>query len=44
MPPLVEYRYNAGYIALSYLVSLAGCWTALELLNRRTSTRGVHNW
>ncbi|MCJ1467821.1 hypothetical protein MMC07_006446 [Pseudocyphellaria aurata] len=36
--------YNAGYVILSYLVSFTGCWTALELLHRRTSARGMYNW
>lgn len=37
-------RYNAGYIVLSYIVSLAGCVTTLELLHRRTSRLGLYNW
>jgi NO-binding membrane sensor protein with MHYT domain len=37
-------RYNAGFIVLSYLVSLVGCITTLELLHRRTSRRGLYNW
>ncbi|KAK2796359.1 hypothetical protein FQN51_009449 [Onygenales sp. PD_10] len=36
--------YNAGFIVLSYLVSFAGCATSLELLHRRTSRFGLHNW
>ena len=36
--------YNAGFIVLSYLVSLVGCITTLELLHRRTSRRGLYNW
>ena len=49
-PPLpkigevVSHGYQAGYIVLSYLVSFCGCWTALELLYRRTSADGFQNW
>ncbi|KAL9123872.1 MAG: hypothetical protein Q9217_006740 [Psora testacea] len=41
---LVRHSYNSGYIALSYVVSLAGCWTAVELLHIRTGAHGAHNW
>jgi NO-binding membrane sensor protein with MHYT domain len=37
-------HYNAGFIVLSYFVSLVGCITTLELLHRRTSRRGLYNW
>ena len=37
-------HYKAGYIALSYFVSLVGSLTTLELLQQRTSRRGLHNW
>ncbi|PQE26155.1 MHYT domain signaling protein [Rutstroemia sp. NJR-2017a BBW] len=40
----VEKRYDAGGIFLSYLVSLVGAWTALELLNLRTTRKGRYNW
>ena len=40
----VAVHYNAGFIVLSYLVSLVGCITTLELLQRRTSRRGLYNW
>lgn len=40
----MSHSYDAGFIVLSYLVSLAGCWTSLELLHRRTGTRGYYNW
>jgi len=40
----VRHSYNAGFVVLSYLVSLAGCCTALELLHRRTGARGIYNW
>ena len=41
---LIGHSYNAGYILLSYFVSFSGAWTALELLHRRTSARGLYNW
>ncbi|KAM3082884.1 hypothetical protein ACMFMF_002533 [Clarireedia jacksonii] len=41
---VVEKRYDAGCIFLSYLVSLIGAWTALELLNLRTTRKGRYNW
>jgi NO-binding membrane sensor protein with MHYT domain len=40
----VSHSYNAGYVVLSYIVSFSGTWTALELLHRRTSARGLYNW
>ena len=40
----VEHSYEAKYIVLSYLVSIVGCWTALELLHRKTSSLGIYNW
>jgi NO-binding membrane sensor protein with MHYT domain len=36
--------YDAGYIVLSFFTSAVGCITTLELLKRRTSTRGGYNW
>ena len=41
---LVEVGYNPGFIVLSYLVSLVGAATTLELLHRRTSRNGLYNW
>ena len=42
---LVEHvSYDAGFIVLSYFVSLIGCITTLQLLYRRTSTKGLDNW
>lgn len=41
---VVLQSYNAGFIVLSYLISLAGCVTCLELLHRRTSRLGLYNW
>ncbi|KAI9045267.1 putative MHYT domain signaling protein [Aspergillus affinis] len=40
----VGVTYLAGYIFLSYVVSLMGCTTTLELLHRRTSRAGLYNW
>ena len=40
---LIPKEYNAGYIALSYLVSLAGATSTLELMNRRTWFEGFSN-
>ncbi|KAE8556950.1 hypothetical protein EYB25_001656 [Talaromyces marneffei] len=36
--------YDAGYIALSYIVSVMGSATCLELLHRRSSRSGLLNW
>ncbi|EHY52767.1 hypothetical protein ABEF92_002521 [Exophiala dermatitidis] len=36
--------YSAGHVVLSYVTCLLGCVTTLELLQRRTSTRGLYNW
>jgi NO-binding membrane sensor protein with MHYT domain len=36
--------YSPGFIVLSYIVSLIGCTTTLELLHRRTSKTGWYNW
>ncbi|KAE8146401.1 hypothetical protein BDV25DRAFT_51582 [Aspergillus avenaceus] len=40
----VGVSYLAGYIFLSYVVSVMGCSTTLELLHRRTSRSGLYNW
>ncbi|UNI22216.1 hypothetical protein JDV02_008125 [Purpureocillium takamizusanense] len=40
---LVPYDFNAGFVCLSYAISLIGTSTTLELIRRRTSHRGVHN-
>lgn len=37
-------NYNAGFIVLSYLVSLVGCVTTLELQHRWTSPHGAVYW
>ena len=41
---VIDKKYDAGYILLSYLVSLVGAWTAFELLNLRTTRKGRYNW
>jgi NO-binding membrane sensor protein with MHYT domain len=37
-------NYNGGIIFVSYLISVIGAMTALELLQRRTHIRGEYNW
>ncbi|KAK6518853.1 hypothetical protein TWF281_003544 [Arthrobotrys megalospora] len=41
---IAHQNFEAGYIALSYAVSYVGSVTTLELLNRRTGSRGWYNW
>ncbi|KAI9642827.1 hypothetical protein NHQ30_008560 [Ciborinia camelliae] len=41
---VIDKKYHASYIILSFLVSLVGSWTALELLNLRTTRKGRYNW
>lgn len=36
--------HNARHIVLSFFISLDRCATTLELLQPRTSTRGVYKW
>jgi len=43
-PGIVHHYYSAGFIVLSYIVSVTGCWTSLELLSRKTSKNGLYNW
>ncbi|RGP60480.1 signaling protein ykow [Fusarium sporotrichioides] len=40
---IVPQSYNAGFVALSYVVSLVGAGSTLELINRRTGFRGLFN-
>jgi hypothetical protein len=40
---LVPRSFNAGFVTLSYVVSLIGAACTLELINRRTSTKGKFN-
>ncbi|SCO92506.1 uncharacterized protein FRV6_16634 [Fusarium oxysporum] len=35
--------YNAGFVILSYIVSLVGAGSSLELMSRRTGFRGLYN-
>ncbi|PTB39435.1 uncharacterized protein TrAFT101_007779 [Trichoderma asperellum] len=41
---VVPYTFNGGFVCLSYAISLIGTSTALELIRRRTSHRGRHNF
>lgn len=40
---IVPYSFHAGFVCLSYAVSLVGAGSTLELMRRRTSHRGYHN-
>ncbi|RGP66429.1 signaling ykow [Fusarium longipes] len=40
---IVPQSYNAGFVALSYVVSLVGAGSTLELINRRTGFKGLFN-
>ncbi|KAJ4079009.1 hypothetical protein NW760_015202 [Fusarium oxysporum] len=40
---IVPQSYNASFVALSYIVSLVGAGSTLELINRRTGLRGLFN-
>lgn len=40
---IVPQSYDAGFVALSYVVSLVGAGSTLELINRRTGFRGLFN-
>ncbi|RKK18699.1 hypothetical protein BFJ66_g16443 [Fusarium oxysporum f. sp. cepae] len=40
---IVPQSYNAGFVALSFVVSLVGAGSTLELINRRTGLRGLFN-
>lgn len=40
---IVPLSYNAGFVTLSYVVSLIGAASTLELINRRTSRNGIFN-
>ncbi|POR35966.1 Uncharacterized protein TPAR_03820 [Tolypocladium paradoxum] len=39
----VPFSFHAGFVCLSYAISLVGTCTTLELIRRRTSHKGVHN-
>lgn len=40
---IVPQSFNAGFVTLSYVVSLIGSWSTLELINRRTAIKGIFN-
>ncbi|KAJ3455612.1 hypothetical protein MRS44_017094 [Fusarium solani] len=40
---IVPQSYNAGFVALSYVVSMVGAGSSLELIKRRTGFRGLFN-
>ncbi|KAH8677284.1 hypothetical protein BX600DRAFT_506340 [Xylariales sp. PMI_506] len=40
---VVPRSFNAGFVALSYVVSLIGAASTLELINRRTARTGLFN-
>ncbi|KAE8378761.1 hypothetical protein BDV26DRAFT_291885 [Aspergillus bertholletiae] len=40
----VGVSYLGGFVFLSYVVSVMGCTTTLELLHRRTAKSGLYNW
>ncbi|CAK7266597.1 hypothetical protein SEPCBS57363_002173 [Sporothrix epigloea] len=40
---IVPQSFNAGFVTLSYVVSLIGSWSTLELINRRTAIKGILN-
>jgi hypothetical protein len=37
-------NYNGGIIVVSYLISVVGAQTTLELLTKRTHIHGLYNW
>ncbi|CAG9956489.1 unnamed protein product, partial [Clonostachys rosea f. rosea IK726] len=40
---MVHQQFNAGFVVLSYIVSLIGAGSTLELINRRTGFKGLFN-
>lgn len=40
----VPYSFHGGFVCLSYAVSLVGAGSTLELMRRRTSHKGLHNF
>lgn len=40
---IVPRAFNGGFVTLSFVVSLIGAASTLELLNRRTSPKGKFN-
>lgn len=43
MTHAIPQRFNAGIVVASVLVAFLGAWSALLLLGKRTSNRGVRN-
>lgn len=41
---LAVQNYNGGIIVVSYLISVVGAQTTLELLTQRTHIHGLYNW
>ena len=41
---IVKMGVLPGYLVLSFIISCIGSWTTLELINRRTSSKGWFNW
>ncbi|KAG2231577.1 hypothetical protein BDF21DRAFT_395626 [Thamnidium elegans] len=41
---VAQQNYDGGIIFVSYLISVIGAQTTLELLNRRTHITGLYNW
>ncbi|PBP21700.1 hypothetical protein BUE80_DR007606 [Diplocarpon rosae] len=41
---IVTRTFKAGYVVLSYLVSYIGAFTTLEIIMKRTGSRGWYNW
>ncbi|KAK3948979.1 hypothetical protein QBC32DRAFT_45883, partial [Pseudoneurospora amorphoporcata] len=40
---VVPFHLSPGIIVLSYVISLCGAISTLELMNRRTSRKGLYN-
>lgn len=40
---VVPNSFSAGFICLSYVISLIGAMSTLELVSRRTSQKGLYN-
>jgi hypothetical protein len=40
---IMKQNYSAGFVALSFFVSLVGAGSTLELINRRTGLNGIFN-
>jgi hypothetical protein len=40
---VVPRRFIAGFVVLSYTISLIGAGSTLELINRRTGLKGIFN-